>query len=565
MDSRKTYDLIVVGSGNGACGFLSKYLEQCDLESKILVLESGKGFFETSDITHQNNWTKSYAEGNIFQLHNTQTIKGIPILSGWAKTMGGGGSINYAMIHESSSWLSKHIGHDVEYWEKLKLELNEKLNCLDPDKYKTQLTEYILQSAEAEGFNPQNPKNHIKSIPSYQDISSGNPKQLYLFSTQFNSFGQRVHSGVSLIDWFDARIELKTKCQVMKLDFEKTETEDYQCTAVHVEYIKPGKSEVESFQLGESGRVILCAGAATPRLLMPYRNTLNNYEIGKQASDHIAIPLGIYQLKEKDIREKELQVTSRDNYSPIFATTVWNPDNGQPGNSTVCTAEYFAGNFEQLWYFISHIYLAFLLPNCIKKIMIRSPRLFLFFKMIRLVIDKLNALLNLGENTDLITAIIKFNPALEGEYLSNSDRINLGFFEQNDDSFNQDKEVAESFIEQQLSLMNRLGNKPPCLIRVALKFLGVPFDKSQINKYIERYSKNYLLSQQHMAGGCLFDKAIYQGLDKPQNTGRVKGSTNVYVADLSASSLPRVSTQMTAYLIGFHVANQIFDNSLISE
>ncbi|MGD1853924.1 MAG: hypothetical protein ACFB2W_06685 [Leptolyngbyaceae cyanobacterium] len=57
------YDMIIVGSGNGACGFLSKYLDKDDLSSKILVLEAGKAFFDTSDITHQNSWAKSYAEG----------------------------------------------------------------------------------------------------------------------------------------------------------------------------------------------------------------------------------------------------------------------------------------------------------------------------------------------------------------------------------------------------------------------------------------------------------------------------------------------------------------------
>ena len=35
--------------------------------------------------------------------------------------------------------------------------------------------------------------------------------------------------------------------------------------------------------------------------------------------------------------------------------------------------------------------------------------------------------------------------------------------------------------------------------------------------------------------------------------GLVHGAENVYVADLSAAPLPRISTQMTAYLIGLHV------------
>ena len=565
------YDMIIVGSGNGACGFLSKYLDKDDLSSKILVLEAGKAFFDTSDITHQNNWAKSYAEGKILQLHNAQTADDIPIISGWACTMGGGGSINYAMMYESSHWLSRHIGKDVAYWDKLKDELGAKLNCIDcidPEKQNTELTQQILRTAALEGFNPPNPHHYSRGIPSYQDFPHDTSNQLYLFATPFNRFGQRTHSGVSLIDWFDKRIELKTQCQVTQLEFEENKTGESRCEAVHVKYT--GKTKANSatkFLLSETGRVILCAGAATPRLLISHRTKLNNYEIGKDASDHIAIPLGIYRLKKKlhvtpeAVVEQEIPLTSKDNYMPVFATTVWQAeqDNGSE-NRIVCTIEFFAGNFERLWYFVSHLYLAFLLLNCIKRWMIQSPRLFDALKRIRLTIEKSNTIFNLGEETELITAIIKFNPAEEGEYLSDNNRINLNFFKTSDrdTSSNQDKEVAKKVIaERVLPLMDRLGDKPPWLIRLVLRVMRIPFEENQINTYLKCYSKNYLLSQQHMAGGCLFGKAIDKGLDAPQATGKVKGTNNVYVADLSASPLPRISPQMTAYLIGFHVATQL--------
>lgn len=44
----------------------------------------------------------------------------------------------------------------------------------------------------------------------------------------------------------------------------------------------------------------------------------------------------------------------------------------------------------------------------------------------------------------------------------------------------------------------------------------------------------------------------------PSETGKVIGSDNIYVADLSAVPLPRCSTQMTAYLVGHHVGKQLF-------
>ena len=129
------YDTIVVGSGNGACGFLSYYLEAGNdrsIRERVLVLEEGDDFFTTSDITHQNNWTKSYAEEKVFKLHNALTPKGIPIISGRACTMGGGGSINYTMMHESSEWLATHIGQDEAYWDSLKAELNQKFARPNP-------------------------------------------------------------------------------------------------------------------------------------------------------------------------------------------------------------------------------------------------------------------------------------------------------------------------------------------------------------------------------------------------------------------------------------------------
>jgi len=58
-------DLILVSSGNGACGFLSHYLERTDnKDARVLVLERGKcSFFYTSDVTHQSQWTRSFVEG----------------------------------------------------------------------------------------------------------------------------------------------------------------------------------------------------------------------------------------------------------------------------------------------------------------------------------------------------------------------------------------------------------------------------------------------------------------------------------------------------------------------
>ncbi len=90
---RKNYDLIVVGSGNGACALLSESLKYAPTDDyNILVLEEGDSFYSVSDTTHENGWSKTYSSGKIFKLHNTQTPGGKAIISGRAVTMGGGGS-----------------------------------------------------------------------------------------------------------------------------------------------------------------------------------------------------------------------------------------------------------------------------------------------------------------------------------------------------------------------------------------------------------------------------------------------------------------------------------------
>jgi len=87
------YDVIVVGSGNGACALLNECLANApkNKDYKILVIEQGRNFFYTSDVTHQNGWSKSYATADIFKLHNAMTSDGKAVISGKACTQGGGG------------------------------------------------------------------------------------------------------------------------------------------------------------------------------------------------------------------------------------------------------------------------------------------------------------------------------------------------------------------------------------------------------------------------------------------------------------------------------------------
>ena len=563
------YDLIVVGSGNGACGFLSRYLDS-EPKEQILVIEEGRNFFFSSDIAHQYNWLKSYSEGKIFKLHNALTPENIPIISGRASTMGGGGSINYTMIHESSQWLADHIGQTPNYWDELKASLNTRFERPDPADDLSPVAKSVLKTAEDKGFRLVT--DAIANIPNQPDLDAD---LLQFFPAQFNEFGQRTNSGVSIVDWAYPTLTLKTRCLVEQLKFIEVDDQDcpLRCVTVHVKDLETG--EAYDILLKENGKLILCAGAATPRLLMPYGDKLGKGAISQQVSDHILLPLGLY------LPKKGLKTTPKDNYIPIFATSFWRPgsegqeDKGQTpqGGETLINFDFFAGEFDRLLFLVSHLFLALLLPNWLKRFVIKWPWLFFVVKnVVRLLIQLVNFIIGVfwgianllrmepwHDELELITAIIKFTPAVAGQYEEKHKRITLNFFaEVKETGFNQDKTVAQQMIKRHMDFLNDLGEQPHVLVRFLLRLLlRLPYQKEQVDDYVKTYSKKFLLTEQHLAGGCLYGAAIDQGLSHPQNTGKVFGAANVHVADLSSVPLPRVSPQMTAYLAGFHVAHRL--------
>jgi GMC oxidoreductase len=562
------YDFVVVGSGNGACAFLRQYLTR-SCEGKILVLEEGENFFETSDITHQRNWTKSYSEGNIFKLHIAQTPDEIPILSGRACTMGGGSSINYTMIFESSDWLSKNLGHDQAYWDAIKKEFAESFQLRDPNINLTDVAVHVKEKLEDLGFAVN--KETQGYIPVYAD---GKNRQIHIFPTQFDEFGQRTHSGVYLLDWYDnERLDFMTRQRVIKLHLE-TGDKGQKCTAITV--LNLITEELETYQLATNTKLLLCAGAGTPQLLYEHREKLNNLEIGKYVNDHILLPLGIYLLKD------ELPVTLKDQYVSLFATTEEFDVIQGEGEPTICNFDFFSGQLNVLLYLISHLFLAFWVPNKLKFWMIRNPQFFQFIKRVSrglvATLNFLDALLwsifhpaQMGKHEwNLISAVVKFNITREGYYEPDSNyqdssknkqklyRIILRCFDEQSLENDPDFKIAAAAITKQIPLMDSLGTKPHPIFQFLIRlFTRMPYDTEQVYNYIKHYSRNDLLTEQHLSGGCVFGKAIDLGLESPQDTGKVLGSQNIYVADLSASPLPRVSPQMTAYLIGHHLATQL--------
>lgn len=555
------YDLVVVGSGNGACAYLHHALPR-NPEQRVLVLEEGSNFFETSDITHQRNWTRSYAEGDIFRLHRAQTPDGLPILSGRACAMGGGGSINYTMIYESSQWLAERFGHGPAYWEQLQRDLAAAFHLLDPSLQLTAVANHVRSQLIDHGFRPNDARAGV--IPVFQE---GAGQRFHLFPTQFDEFGQRVHSGVSLLSWSDnPQIDLLSEHRVTALHLEATEAGLQRCVALQV--CDRDRGEEHTLGLGPHTRLLLCAGASTPQLLLPHRDTLANPAIGRHVNDHILLPFGLYLLPP------EIKPTGKDQYVSLFATSElpFTNDDGQLERS-VGNVDFFCGPLPVLLYLVSHLFLAFWVPNGLKRQMIQRAWLFQLLKgLTRLVVGVIDRLLDLlwcllhprrfgRHRWPLIAAIVKFSIVREGacvpEPSPSAPTILLRCFQADASGERLDARLAEQFLADQLPLVASLGQRPHPLIEALIRLLTrMPYTPEQIADFVAHYRRHDLLTEQHLSGGCLLGEALDLGLETPAHTGRVKGSANIFVADLSASPLPRVSPQMTAYLIGHHVAVQ---------
>lgn len=555
------YDIIVVGCGNAACAFLAKYLKSPRATNeRIAVIEEGRDFFEVSDMAHQRNWIKSFSESNIFKLRNTVTEDDVPIISARGCCVGGGGSINYTMITEDSSWLAEHLGRDAAYWDERKHEIHASFGLLPPTR--TQITERVLNVVSMAGFQLNNSESW--SVPNFtlqssSGIESADSRFAHRFPVPFNKFGQRTHSGASIVDLNKPNVDLFTRTLVTELKFEKiSPSTDSSCIAVCAQNLDTKKKHF--LEVNQGGKVILSAGSTTPQLLLPYKKILGNSEIGNEVSDHVLIPLGVY------VVDDSIELSARDFYIPVFATGEWTSPSGK---KQVYCFDFHSGVLESLWFILAHLFLGFVFPNSFKRYMIRFEPIFRvvtnaihgILRVITLCSFLLGGFFNIirgkpwNSRLKLIVATLKYQAAFKGCYEEKRDKIVLGWFKKDDDGFCADEQIAKDIIKQNISMLNSLGTKPPWIVRMLIRlFIGMPYTEKDVDAYVEKYKEKYLLSQLHLAGGCDVGRVCDNGEDDTRCTGLVKGSQNVHVADLSAVPLPRISPQMTAYLMGNHIA-----------
>jgi hypothetical protein len=150
----------------------------------------------------------------------------------------------------------------------------------------------------------------------------------------------------------------------------------------------------------------------------------------------------------------------------------------------------------------------------------------------------------------LVTAIVKYVPRREGEYvfgdvdnIGGRASLRLPLFEDE-----QDVQVAQESVADCMQLLDRVGRMSPWTRAVHAIGINFPYDPAGVKAYVDACRKRFLLTEQHLAGGCQ---------DAVDASGKYDKAANIYVADLSSISLPRISPQMTAYLMGFHVATQM--------
>jgi hypothetical protein len=100
--------------------------------------------------------------------------------------------------------------------------------------------------------------------------------------------------------------------------------------------------------------------------------------------------------------------------------------------------------------------------------------------------------------------------------------------------------IAEKAISENLSFLESLGSKPNYFLHFLFVLITkIPYEPRQVKRYVKNFAKNTLLSQQHLAGGCIFGDSLDKVTEESSKTGMVFGSNNIYVADLSAVPLPK--------------------------
>jgi hypothetical protein len=262
-----------------------------------------------------------------------------------------------------------HIG------TKCKKELNASFDRPDPPKegYQTPFATFIADNAEKAGYAPPNKDDMIQNIPS---LNESQAKQVTFFPTQFDMFGSRTNSDVSLVKWQQIKYGWNTTVTGLVMD-KKTDSNEIDCNGVQTRNHQ-GVNVTYNVKKN-TGKVILCGGSQSPRILLNMEELAGNEKIGQRVNDHICIPLATYFIH----KDKASIVGATDNYESLFTETLFEhttDDRSDEGvtEKSVVGIDFFSGDVLRLVYLISSLYMCFLPFNGFKRLMGRYPIIFTY-------------------------------------------------------------------------------------------------------------------------------------------------------------------------------------------
>jgi hypothetical protein len=222
--------------------------------------------------------------------------------------------------------------------------------------------------------------SRIEHIPNQKDDS---PKQFYQFPSQFNTFGQRTNSGVSIVDWEDDSLQLETGAGHWWKAWSLMEI------AARPSMSSSWMKKKERISVSRLMEKLFCM------LVLPLhdscwiRKSLSNdkYRDSKACfRPYCHASWNIRQAKRHSL------VTQGCLWSSLCYSSTsqgWRTAD----ESVVVSIVFFTGKLEKLLYLTSHLFLAFLLPNYIKSCVWKKPWLFEVVKtVVRWVVSLLNGI-----------------------------------------------------------------------------------------------------------------------------------------------------------------------------
>ena len=293
------YDIVVVGAGNSACAYVSEILAaRPDL--RICMIERGSvPNPKYSDMGSWPNDTYDDDQGMIKPLPSSHNVR-------TASVVGGGGSVNYTMIHETDAWLEENLGkpRGFQTWAEAKEHVARWLGVTEsPLREVSPNVRHLFDQLQSWTLDPP---PDAGSVPTLCEDEEPRFRPVH---TVFDAKGKRRFNGWNAVDW--GRVTLLERIEVTELVMDAS-PDGAVCRGLKARDHATGTRLVR-WDLPSNTRVILAAQQQSVRLLRSHSHLLPptvQEHLGKGIQDHISLPIFVSQARPAEGRP--------DPYSPIF-------------------------------------------------------------------------------------------------------------------------------------------------------------------------------------------------------------------------------------------------------